>query len=68
MAKTTVSVIKADVGSLVGHHTVPEPLLKIAREELKKAKETGLINSYYVFNAGDDLELLMVHRKGEDNP
>jgi len=68
MAKTTVSVIKADVGSLVGHHTVPEPLLRIAREELRRAREEGLINSYYVFNAGDDLELLMVHRKGEENP
>ncbi|MCQ8897938.1 MAG: fructose-1,6-bisphosphatase, partial [Hadesarchaea archaeon] len=68
MAKTTVSVIKADVGSLVGHHTVPEPLLRIAREELRRAREEGLINSYHVFNAGDDLELLMVHRKGEENP
>ncbi|MEA2089584.1 MAG: fructose-1,6-bisphosphate aldolase/phosphatase [Thermoproteota archaeon] len=66
--KTTVSVIKCDVGSLAGHHIVPKPLLDIAKRKMKEAQETGLINSYYVFHAGDDLELLMVHRRGEDNP
>jgi fructose 1,6-bisphosphate aldolase/phosphatase len=30
--------------------------------------EEGLVNSYYVFNVGDDLELLMVHERGESNP
>lgn len=65
--KTTVSIIKCDVGSLVGHHIVPEPLLEMGRHSLQKAKEKGLINSFYVFNAGDDLELLMVHQKGEKN-
>ena len=68
MVKTTVSIIKADVGSLAGHSIVPQPLLNIARRHLSEAEETGLINSYYVFHAGDDLELLMIHSKGEDNP
>ena len=63
--KTTVSVIKADVGSLVGHHIVPEPMIEIATNNLKKAQKDGLINSFYVFNAGDDLELLLVHQRGE---
>ena len=63
--KTTISLIKCDAGSLAGHHVVPEPLLEIGRNALKKAQENGLINSFYVFNAGDDLELLMVHEKGE---
>lgn len=65
--KTTVSVIKCDVGSLAGHHIVPKPLLDIAKTRMKEAQETGLINSYHVFHAGDDLELLMVHQRGEDN-
>jgi fructose 1,6-bisphosphate aldolase/phosphatase len=65
--KTTISLIKCDVGSLAGHHIVPKPLLKIAEQSLKGATEEGLINSYYVFNVGDDLELLMVHEKGESN-
>jgi len=66
--KTTVSVIKCDVGSLAGHHIVPKPLLDIGEKCLKEAQESGLINSRYVFHAGDDLELLMVHNRGEDNP
>jgi fructose 1,6-bisphosphate aldolase/phosphatase len=66
--KTTISLLKCDVGSLAGHHVVPTPLLNIAKKNLEKAKEECLINSYYVFNVGDDLELLMVHEKGESNP
>ncbi|MEM2937256.1 MAG: fructose-1,6-bisphosphate aldolase/phosphatase [Candidatus Bathyarchaeia archaeon] len=65
--KTTISLIKCDVGSLAGHHVVPKPLLDVADKNLKKAEENGLINSYYVFNVGDDLELLLVHEKGESN-
>ncbi|UCC58519.1 MAG: fructose 1,6-bisphosphatase [Candidatus Bathyarchaeum sp.] len=66
--KTTISIIKCDVGSLAGHHIVPKPLIDIGKKQLKEAQKGGLINSYYVFNAGDDLELLMVHQKGETNP
>jgi fructose 1,6-bisphosphate aldolase/phosphatase len=65
--KTTISLIKCDVGSLAGHHVVPKPLLGIGEKNLKRAMENGLINSYYVFNVGDDLQLLMVHEKGESN-
>jgi fructose 1,6-bisphosphate aldolase/phosphatase len=65
--KTTISVIKSDVGSLAGHHIVPKPLLDIGKKRLKEAQNEGLVNSYYVFNAGDDLELLMVHTRGESN-
>jgi len=67
MVKTTVSLIKADVGSIPGHVTVPKPLLTLAEAKMAEAQETGLINSYYVFHAGDDLELLMTHYKGEDS-
>lgn len=65
--KTTISLIKCDVGSLAGHHVVPKPLFNIAEKNLRHAEKEGLINSHYVFNAGDDLQLLMVHDKGESN-
>lgn len=68
MAKTTVSLIKADIGSLAGHTVVPPPLFKIANEKLKDAEKRDVINSFLVFNAGDDLELLMTHDKGENSP
>ena len=62
--KVTVSLIKADVGSLAGHHVVHEEQLRVARERLEDAKRGGLLIDYYVFNCGDDLELLMTHTKG----
>lgn len=68
MAKTTVSLIKADIGSLAGHTVVPPPLFKIANKKLEEAEKSGIINSFLVFNAGDDLELLMTHDKGENSP
>jgi len=68
VSKTTVSIIKCDIGSLAGHHVVPQPILDIGEKRLKEAQKSGIINSHYVFHAGDDLELLMVHTKGEDNP
>lgn len=65
--KITISIIKCDVGSLAGHHIVPKPLFDVAEKRLKKAAKEGVINNFYVFNAGDDLELLMAHEKGEQN-
>jgi fructose 1,6-bisphosphate aldolase/phosphatase len=65
--KATISIIKCDVGSLAGHHIVPKPLFDIAEQNLKKAAKNGVINNFYVFNAGDDLELLMVHERGEQD-
>ncbi len=67
MAKITVSIIKADVGSLAGHHVVHPKQIEVAKKKLSEAVENGLIIDYYVFNCGDDLELLMTHRRGENN-
>jgi len=66
--KTTISLIKADVGSLAGHHVVHPKQMELARELLEAAKKNGIIIDYYVFNCGDDLELLMGHKHGENNP
>ncbi|RLI97792.1 MAG: fructose 1,6-bisphosphatase [Candidatus Aenigmatarchaeota archaeon] len=66
--KVTVSLIKADVGSLVGHGRVPQEIIEKARECLEKAKEENLIIDFFVTNCGDDLELIMTHDKFIDNP
>lgn len=63
----TISVIKADVGGLVGHTTVHEELLKTAKEMLEKAKKQKTIIDYFVTKCGDDLELIMTHSKGDDS-
>ncbi|MHA2351649.1 MAG: fructose 1,6-bisphosphatase, partial [Candidatus Thorarchaeota archaeon] len=65
MVETTISVIKADIGSLAGHVIVPDFLFELARKELKEAVNKKIINDFYVANAGDDLELIMTHNKGE---
>lgn len=65
--RITISIIKADVGSLAGHHVVHPELLEVAKKRLEKAKLDGLILDYFVCNCGDDLELIMTHKLGEDN-
>lgn len=65
--KTTVSVIKADVGSLSGHTRVPEDMLDVCEEELAEAEDEGTIKSYYVTNCGDDIDLIMAHDRGVDD-
>jgi fructose 1,6-bisphosphate aldolase/phosphatase len=65
--KITFSIIKADVGSYPGHHVVHPELMKVADKHLKEAKNKGKIIDFFVTNCGDDLELIMTHRHGEDN-
>jgi len=67
MVRTTVSVIKADIGSLAGHHIVHPKLKEIAASELAEAKSSRVIEDFYVTSVGDDLQLIMTHRKGVDN-
>ncbi|MEM2039569.1 MAG: fructose-1,6-bisphosphate aldolase/phosphatase [Zestosphaera sp.] len=66
--KTTISVIKADIGSLAGHHIVHPETLAVATKVLAEAKFKGLIIDFYVTNVGDDLQLIMTHRRGVDAP
>jgi fructose 1,6-bisphosphate aldolase/phosphatase len=63
----TLSVIKADVGGYVGHSSVHPALLEGAREHVSLAMEKKLLIDGYVTHCGDDLELIMTHRKGVDN-
>ncbi|MBA5942240.1 MAG: fructose 1,6-bisphosphatase [Methanophagales archaeon] len=66
MEKITVSLIKADIGGFPGHSTVHHKLIDTAKEQMQQAMEDGLLVDYHVLNAGDDLQLLMSHRKGVD--
>ena len=65
--KTTVSIIKADIGGFPGHSSMHPDLMKKADEELAKAKKSGVINDYFVGRCGDDLDLIMSHTKGTEN-
>jgi fructose 1,6-bisphosphate aldolase/phosphatase len=68
MGKTTVSIIKADVGGFVGHSAMHGDLLEEAKLRLGGAKTQGLIADFHVTACGDDLELIMTHYQGVDDP
>ena len=63
--KVTVSVIKADVGSVVGHSRPHPEMLKAAKDILADAQKQGVIEDFYVTRVGDDINLFMSHYKGE---
>ncbi len=63
MAKITISVIKADVGSIGGHIKPSKKMLEAVEEEIKK-KGKGLIIDYYIGHTGDDISILTTHKKG----
>lgn len=67
MAKTTLSVIKADVGSIAGHTVVHPDLEKSAIKILEEAKKGKVIVDFRVTHCGDDLELILSHTKGVDS-
>jgi fructose 1,6-bisphosphate aldolase/phosphatase len=64
----TLSAIKADVGSIGGHTKPSIRMMETARRELKAAARRGLILDFDVTHTGDDICLLMVHRRGSDDP
>jgi fructose 1,6-bisphosphate aldolase/phosphatase len=65
--KVTLSVIKADIGGYVGHSTSHPDVLEKAQDCLKAAKKAGLLIDFHVTNCGDDVQLIMTHKKGEDS-
>jgi fructose 1,6-bisphosphate aldolase/phosphatase len=64
--KITISVIKADVGS-VGGHMKPSRRLMEAVEEHVSQKGAGLLIDHYVSHTGDDVAILMTHTRGVED-
>ncbi len=66
--KLTLSVIKADVGS-IGGHTKPSPtMLAVVRTAVSKAIRDGLIVDGFVSHTGDDIAIVMSHTSGTGSP
>ena len=61
--KTTLSIIKADIGSIGGHIRPSQRLLDAVRDFVEKNSK-GLVNDLYVSHTGDDIALLFAHQKG----
>jgi len=61
--KTTLSVIKADIGSIGGHLLPSRRLIERVKEFVKEAAP-GLIEDHYISHTGDDIAILMIHGRG----
>ena len=61
--KLTLSVIKADVGSVGGHIRPSRAMLQRVNERVSAEKGRLLIDAY-VGSTGDDIALLMTHQRG----
>jgi fructose 1,6-bisphosphate aldolase/phosphatase len=62
--KITLSIIKADVGSIGGHIKPGERLKSRVREYIED-KGKKLMHDYYISSTGDDIAILFSHSRGE---
>ena len=63
-SKLTLSVIKADIGSVAGHNRPHPDCLQQAAECLAAAKAKHLLLDFHVARCGDDINLIMTHPHG----
>lgn len=61
--KVTLSVIKADIGSIGGHIAPSRRLFETVRDHVRRHGEGLLIDSY-ISHTGDDIAILMTHTQG----
>lgn len=66
--RITLSLIKADVGSIGGHTKPSERMLSTVRESVGRAVREGTLIDGYVSWTGDDIAILMSHTRGENSP
>jgi fructose 1,6-bisphosphate aldolase/phosphatase len=65
--KITLSVIKADVGSIGGHTKPTDKMINSTKKKVTQAIKKGLIIDGLVTYTGDDICIIMSHKKGIDN-
>jgi fructose 1,6-bisphosphate aldolase/phosphatase len=61
----TLSVLKADIGSIGGHICPSKNLLKTVRKHIKKSGANLIIDSHVSYT-GDDVAILLTHSHGTD--
>lgn len=61
--KLTLSVIKADIGSIGGHICPSQQLFDAVSDHIFKNKNELLLDSY-ISSTGDDLAIVMTHQRG----
>ncbi len=66
MSKITLSVLKADIGSIGGHIVPSEAVLQAVKDAVSE-KGKGLLIDHFISSTGDDIAILCTHRKGPDH-
>jgi fructose 1,6-bisphosphate aldolase/phosphatase len=61
--KTTLTLAKADIGSIGGHIKPGARLMKVVTQFVDRRRK-GLLSDFYVSHTGDDIAILMVHKRG----
>jgi fructose 1,6-bisphosphate aldolase/phosphatase len=61
--KITLSVIKADIGSIGGHIAPSQKLLESVHVHIRRNGE-GMLADSYISHTGDDIAILMTHSQG----
>ncbi len=64
--RVTLSVFKADVGSIGGHTKPSREMLTRAESEVRDAVQSGLLLDGLVTHTGDDICLILSHTQGTD--
>ena len=62
--KLTLSVIKADIGSIGGHIRPSNEIVAKVAASIKASNKNGLFIDSYVGFTGDDIAILMTHERG----
>lgn len=64
--KITLSVIKADIGSIGGHIKPSNRVFQTVKDHVA-TEGSGLLRDFYVSYTGDDIAILMSHEKGRNS-
>ncbi|MBI4282322.1 MAG: fructose 1,6-bisphosphatase [Chloroflexi bacterium] len=65
--RITLSILKADVGSIGGHTKPSDKMMEATRKAVKDAIAKKFIIDGFVSHTGDDIAMLMSHTHGADN-
>ena len=65
--KLTLSVLKADVGSVGGHTKPTERMMESVRSDARAATQKGLILDSFICHTGDDIAIISTHTRGADD-
>ncbi len=65
--KTTISILKADVGSIGGHTKPSARMITSVENDAQQAVSQGMLLDAFVTHTGDDIAIIMSHTRGAND-